>query len=214
MFIELIEMLRCPSPHDDSWLVGAFDWIVDRDVRAGRLGCPVCRAEYPIVDGVVQFSRRPAMDSGSITPGSVGPDAALQIAAMLDLASPGGLVVLEGEWGRAAAVLAGLVDTQLLLLNAPPGVAERDGLSAIVCADTIPVALGSCRAIALHADSSAQRLAPGAAAALRARGRIVVPAVAQLPDGFEVLARDASWMVAERSGAVSGIVTLDVRRRR
>ena len=213
MFIELIETLRCPLPHDDSWLVGAFDRLVDRDVRAGRLGCPVCQAEYPIVDGVVQFSP-PAIDSGSTTPGSVGPDAALRIAAMLDLASPGGLVVLEGEWGRAGAVLAGLVETQLLLLNAPPGVAERDGLSAIVCAETIPVASGACRAIALHAGSSSERMASAAATALRARGRLVMPVAAHVPDSFEVLARDATWTVAERSAVASGLVTLDSRRRR
>ena len=214
MFIELIEMLRCPAPHEDTWLVGAFDHLVDRDVRAGRLGCPVCRAEYVIVDGVVRFTGgSPAIaPSGAVS--EPAPDAALRIAAMLDLATPGGLVVLEGEWGRAGATLASLVDAQLLLLNAPTGVAERDGLSAVVCASSLPVAREACRGIALGAAASDGKLARAVAPALRARGRLLLPVAAPIPDGFDVLASDDRWTVAERASVASPLVTLDARRRR
>lgn len=229
MFIELIETLRCPNPHEDSWLVGAFDRLEDRDVRAGRLGCPVCRAEYRIIDGVVDFQGEAAaspspelaraasstMSAGvSAAPSQpIGADAALRLAAMLDLASPGGLIVLEGEWGRAGSMLTSLIESQLLLVDPPPGVAERERLSAIRSGGTIPVAGGSCRGIALYSAAGAGRLAPSAVKALRARGRLVAPAGVPLPDEVQELARDATWWVAERTSPPPSLVPLGSRRR-
>ena len=55
MFIELVDALRCPQPHAESWLVVASTRTQARHILEGTLGCPVCRAEYPIVDGVVDF---------------------------------------------------------------------------------------------------------------------------------------------------------------
>ena len=215
MFIELIETLRCPQPHEDSWLVGSFDELVDRDVRTGRLGCPVCRAEYPIVHGVAHFDADPAPPALAPAPSlaPIGSDDALRLAAMLDLASPGGLVVLEGEWGRAASMLAGFSEAQQLLLNPPSGLAERERLSAVVCRGAVPVAASSCRGIAVHDTAAAERVAAGLAVALRTRGRLVVPTAAPLPDGFELLVRDASWTVAERSAPTSPLVSLEPKRR-
>ena len=41
MFIELIDTLRCPTPHDESWLVLAADRMAARHVVEGTVGCPV-----------------------------------------------------------------------------------------------------------------------------------------------------------------------------
>ena len=215
MFIELIESLRCPRPHEDSWLVGAFDSVVDRDVRAGRLGCPVCRAEYPIVNGTVMFDVESTAGAPAERDGpGIDANAALRLAAMLDLASPGGIVVLEGAWAHAAGMLAGFVESRMLLLNPPAGVVERDALSGIICRDAVPVAPASCRGIAVHTVAAAERLATSVAAALRARGRLVIPAAAAVPDGFELLARDASWAVAEQRAPAPSLVPLVTSRRR
>lgn len=214
MFIDLIETLRCPRPHEDSWLVGAFDELSDRDVRAGRLGCPVCRAEYPIVEGVVHFDPPTEPDPEKHEPSGIGADTALRLAAMLDLASPGGVIVLHGEWGRAGSMLAGFVETRLLLLDPPAGLAERERLSAVVCRDAVPVAAGSCRGIAIHDAAAVEQRTSSIASALKARGRLVIPAAVPLPEGFEVLARDASWVVGERTAAPSGLVSLGSARRR
>src|SRR5438445_7931838 len=56
--IELTEMLRCPEAHEEAFLVMSTGEMVGRMVRSGILGCPVCRREYPIVRGMVQFSAR------------------------------------------------------------------------------------------------------------------------------------------------------------
>src|SRR5688572_33340449 len=55
VFIELIDSLRCPVDHDESWLVASIVERSGRDIVAGTLGCPVCRAEYPIRDSIAVF---------------------------------------------------------------------------------------------------------------------------------------------------------------
>ena len=60
MFIELVDALRCPRPHEESWLVLAASRLEARHVLEGTLGCPVCHAQYPIRDGIVDL--RPGGD--------------------------------------------------------------------------------------------------------------------------------------------------------
>src|SRR5437588_666402 len=48
-------MLRCPETHEEAFLVMSTGEMVGRMVRSGILGCPVCRREYPILKGVVEF---------------------------------------------------------------------------------------------------------------------------------------------------------------
>src|SRR5438270_113569 len=54
--IELTEMLRCPEPHGEAFLVMSTGQMLGRMVRSGILGCPICRREFPIVKGIVNFS--------------------------------------------------------------------------------------------------------------------------------------------------------------
>src|SRR5438094_6349393 len=49
-------MLRCPETHEEAFLVMSTGEMVGRMVRSGILGCPICRREYAIVRGVVNFS--------------------------------------------------------------------------------------------------------------------------------------------------------------
>ena len=56
MFIEMIDLLRCVNAHEDTWLVASFSEVTNRIVTRGTLGCPVCSAEYPIQDGVADFT--------------------------------------------------------------------------------------------------------------------------------------------------------------
>ena len=45
MFVEIIDLLRCPNAHAESWLVAAAARTVGRHIVEGTLGCPVCEAE-------------------------------------------------------------------------------------------------------------------------------------------------------------------------
>ena len=55
MHIELTEMLRCPEPHAEAFLVLSTAEMSGRSVVSGVVGCPVCRREYGIVKGVINF---------------------------------------------------------------------------------------------------------------------------------------------------------------
>jgi len=55
MHIELVDTLRCPSPHEETWLVAAVTRFDGRDIAEGALGCPICRREFPVRFGEVDF---------------------------------------------------------------------------------------------------------------------------------------------------------------
>src|SRR5687768_17696390 len=89
MFIELVESLRCPRPHELTWLVASTLEMAGRDIRRGLLGCPSCSARYPIRDGVVDFQTRdgttPIPDSTPLAEPGGDPELAMRVAALLDL---------------------------------------------------------------------------------------------------------------------------------
>src|SRR3954463_6973497 len=101
MFIELVDALRCPRTHEESWLVASATRMDARHIVSGTLGCPVCLAEYPIEEGVVDFRE----ERGAVAPvgDDVSADDAMRIAAMLDLADAKGFAVLLGAWGSIAS---------------------------------------------------------------------------------------------------------------
>lgn len=67
MHIELVDTLRCPYPHDDTWLVASVSRFEGRDIVEGSLGCPSCRRQFAVRDGEVDFTER-ASDGGEGVP--------------------------------------------------------------------------------------------------------------------------------------------------
>ena len=102
MFIELVDALRCPRTHEESWLVLAASRIEARHIQEGALGCPVCHAEYSIRGGVVDFlagAENPALPSAATNAASDATSVvehvpAHQLAALLDLGDALGVAVL------------------------------------------------------------------------------------------------------------------------
>ncbi|MGH7617800.1 MAG: hypothetical protein ACREPM_11270, partial [Gemmatimonadaceae bacterium] len=90
MFTPLVDTLRCPNAHDETWLVASIERAEERDIREGTLGCPVCLAEYPIRDGIVRFAdvTLPALEAPR-------EDDAVRLAAALDLTEPRMTAVLH-----------------------------------------------------------------------------------------------------------------------
>ena len=213
MFIELIDVLRCPNAHEESWLVLASRRIDGRDVMEGVLGCPVCAAEFPITEGVVRFGN--GSRSGAVAP-LANEDDGLRLAALLDLASPGGYAVITGTLGKDAPHLAALTDVQLLLVNPPSGIGMGTGLSGLTIDPnwtTLPLAPGSTRAIALDDTATADQLS-GALDVVRPSGRVLAPIALSLPDGVSELARDGRQWLAERRATPreSGMIPLERRK--
>ena len=206
MHSELVDTLRCLSVHEESWLVAAADETEGRHIMRGLLGCPVCHARYPIERGIADFSGRAhvpvALDDGAA---STGEDAAVKLAAMLDLTDSAGYVILVGSWARLGAALREIVPVLVLAVNPHPDAVIGDGVSGVTTLDRIPVAASSARAIAFDAPGSVSALPLDLAAALgavRPGGRVVATTAVDATPDVEVLARDAvHWVAARTSGA-------------
>ncbi len=204
MFIDIIDALRCPNPHEESWLVASAAVTEGRDIMEGVLGCPVCRAEYPIHAGLVEFTHLPA----SATPtASASDEQAMRLAALLDLTNVRSFAMLVGSWGTQARALHDLVDAPILLVNPPAGIELGDGLSAVTCGPVMPVARRSAHAIALDAAVS-PALVVSALSAVRIGGRIVAPATIERPSEVTPLVQDDSLWVGENTAAAEGLVSL------
>lgn len=194
MHIELVEVLRCPRPHDDAWMVARMDEVRGREIVHGTLGCPVCFAEYPVVDGVARL--RP---DDPPRPRGMHVDDAMRAAALLDLSEPGSYATMAGAWGTLAPTVAAMTDVRVIALNAPDVVGGAGAWGLWAPEGSLPLAAGSARGIALDARHAA--LALLAVTALRAGGRLVAPVATPLPAGVRELARDTTWWVAEREAA-------------
>jgi hypothetical protein len=209
MFIELVESLRCPRPHEFTWLVASTLEMAGRDIRRGLLGCPSCSARYPIRDGVVDFQTRdgttPIPDSTPLGDPTGDPELATRVAALFDLTSPGGFVVLAGDWAHAAPALLSLVEgVEVVVLNTTVALASGNGISLARTDGSIPIRPGAARAIAL--DNRHAGHVEGAARALRQFGRLVAPVAAAVPPGLEELARDGrEWVATKRLETTEGV---------
>lgn len=209
MFVDLVQSLRCLNTHEDGWLVAVTRRMEGRSIVHGTLGCPVCRREYPVVDGVGYFGVEPPAERGRAapTPSLPGESDALRLAAFLGLETPGGIVVLGGPWARLALELRAIVPVSCVLLDPPPGDAARvgEGLGALRTTGTIPLAAGSVRGVALDPADGEARLRE-ALRVLAGRGRLVAPARLPVPPDADELARDGTIWVARTRLAASAPV--------
>jgi uncharacterized protein YbaR (Trm112 family) len=211
MFTPLVDILRCPNVHEDTWLVASIERSEERDIREGMLGCPVCLAEYPIRDGIVRFADVPSVISSEARDLHVPREAdAIRLAAALDLTDARLTAVLVGACGALAPIVRGVSPAQLLLVNPPLGIASGDGVS-IVQATAAPLARGSVDAVAFDAAASESMIA-SLVASLKGGGRMLGPAAAPLPEGLTELARDDDvWVAQLAPGAMSSPVQLKRR---
>ena len=173
MFIELVDSLRCPHDHEESWLVLGAERMDGRNVLEGVLGCPVCRRRFRISAGVADLrtgghTAESAADAGHEPP-PADPEQAMRLAAFLNLSDGGGYAVLAGAWTRHAAGVRALADTHLLLVNPEPGVGIGPGLSGLLADTGLPVAPGSARALALDTGTGPEFL-EAALRGVQARG--------------------------------------------
>jgi uncharacterized protein YbaR (Trm112 family) len=193
MFVELIESLRCPQPHEESALVASATRTDSRHIVEGTLGCPVCGAEYPIARGIARFGE-PARRASFEIPSA---EIAMRLAAFLDLTDARGFAILSGRWCSHADQIRRIAETPLLLVNAPPDVVA-DVAGMIETRDALPLAAGSARAAAIDATLSAAE-AEAVVRSLRSKGRLVGPAAAAVPADVVELVRDDQMWVGEKS---------------
>lgn len=193
-------MLRCPAAHEESFLVMSTGEMLGRMVRSGILGCPVCHREYPITQGVVQFSEpgRPTPPTPGAAPRS-RPDAQT-LQALLDLSGPGGYVVLVGAAATHAVGLAALMGAiHFVGVNAPPGVEELPVLSLLAGAPGIPLRSAMARSVVVGPDATREPwLAEAQRVLLRGRRLVIEDEAVTPPQGVTQLAVGQGLWVGER----------------
>lgn len=198
MFVELIDRLRCPNEHEDTWLVAAASLTQNRRLIDATLGCPVCDAEFAVRDGAVVF--------GESAPGAsmpAGEDEVMRAAALLHVEERG-LYVLEAGWGSLAAALLALMSAEYLLVDPPTATVVDEGAGVLVgVGDRWPLAAASLQGIALERATPAR--VADAVRVLKPLGRLVAPVAAPVPAGVRELARDDRHWVGEK---VPDVVTI------
>lgn len=179
-----------------------------RHIMAGTIGCPVCAAEYPVLDGVVDFRRGSFQTTARNA--AHDPDMGLRLAALMNLTDAQGFAALLGPWGMHASALAAVADVPLILIDPPEGIVGSPGISVLRTDGLVPLAAGAARAMAI--DGGAQPRIDSAVRATRATGRVIAPLDVAVPADVAELARDASMWVGERQAMPSRPIALHVRR--
>jgi uncharacterized protein YbaR (Trm112 family) len=194
MFIELTDILRCPEPHDEQFLVLIPDDMAGRSVRSGRLGCPVCHREYLIRNGVAEFAGSSAARESSDP--DLEPEA---LAAFLGLTGPGGYIgVVGGSAVLGNRLTQSIPAVHFVGINPSPGSTEGPMLS-LMQASSIPIKSRSLRGIVLLPPYA------GDPAWQREAGRVVLPGLRVVGQGappsdpgLEILAMAGGWWVAQK----------------
>jgi uncharacterized protein YbaR (Trm112 family) len=206
VYIELIDLLRCPRVHEESWLVAAFNKMDGRFVIEGKLGCPVCSASYPIVNGVADL--RDSNDAPVVEPSSsTGEDdegAALRVAAMLGLTRAGSVAVLSGMPGPTAGLVAEMASVRVVGTNSITPGSEQENVAMIRSSDRLPFASGSIDAVMLGTTVSSDEVEE-AVRILKTGGRLVVTSDSPLRGNLREIARDDRYIVAESTGPLLGL---------
>jgi uncharacterized protein YbaR (Trm112 family) len=207
---DLLDALRCPGTHEESWLVAMVLEASGSSLLVAELACPVCGAEFRIVNGIAHFAGSTPVAPPAWPSELYSRDMALRLAALLGVAESQLPVALVGRYTAASGALGSLVSAPQLLINGSP-VIPGPGVSCLVVADRLPLGVESLAAIAVDAAHATATFLDSATRALRLGGRLVAPADAPVPAGMRELARDTTEWVAETTARASGLVEL--RRR-
>jgi uncharacterized protein YbaR (Trm112 family) len=185
MFIELTDHLRCPSDHDESYLVLLPDQMEGRSVRSGQLGCPVCGRTYEVIDGVFEAGAPPRLDHTSAAVLN-----AEGVHALSGLAGPGGYMVLVG---RVAALWPEIAEQSpgVALVAVNPGIQLPDAPElSVIRSARIPLKSRSMRGVVLGEGYAADRFWIEEAA------RVVLPGLRIVGEGTDPVAGTIDLMAS------------------
>lgn len=174
MFFELTDHLTCPRCGPAYGLILLALDVDARRVRSGWLGCPNCRVDYPIEEGVADLR----IDRQAVTtaPNPVADEElALKTAALSGLTEGRGYVLLGERLTHAAPALADLLPglEVIAIRSTPDDSRERPGVSRLLCEIAFPLAEYRLEAAAVAPGGDAV-LVREAARRVKPDGRLVL----------------------------------------
>lgn len=178
-----------------------------RFIIEGKLGCPVCAASFPIVDGVADLRDGSVRLDCGFLPTSADEDeaAALRAAAMLGLTRPGSVAVFSSMPASIAGLVAQLASVRVVATNSVfPTAREEENVAQILSGDRLPFAANSIDAVMLGSEATAAEVEE-AVRILKTGGRLVVTADSPLRGNLREIARDDRYIVAESTGPLLGL---------
>jgi uncharacterized protein YbaR (Trm112 family) len=205
MLLELAEFLLCPYCRDEvSCCVVAPAEMADRAVRRGMVGCPLCRREFPITDGVADFGApadattgRGAPPAGQSRPAAL-PDPSV-VQALLGIAGPGGYVVLVGSAAALASRLAQLSSgVHHVCVDGPEGAGPSPRLSRLRSGPVIPLKSQMARGVVVGAERQGPAIEDAARVVLKGLRLVVMTEGVTVP-GVEPLASGQGLWVGKRT---------------
>jgi len=175
-----------------------------RRVRSGWLGCPNCRRDYPVAEGIADLRVEPDR-SRPARPRLEEQDLAIKILALSGLAGERGLLLLGDRLEHVAAGVADLAPEieVIAVAETPERLAARAGVSGVACDGEFPVAEQKFRCVAI-APGGASEVVAAAARRVTAGGRLLLfdATAGDLAEversGFTLLATEGGTAVAER----------------
>jgi uncharacterized protein YbaR (Trm112 family) len=197
VFIELTEHLKCPAPHEVRHLILVPDRMERRMVMEGTVGCPVCRREYPVREGIVRFG--PAARPSPSAP--VDASRADAVRALLGLSNPGGYAVLVGSACTLAAPLGALMGgVHLIGINPPAAVESTLPVSLLEHDAALPLRDAMARGVVLGGEFADSPWVAEAARVLLAGQRLVAlcPEITP-PGGVTKLAAGLGMWAGEKT---------------
>lgn len=198
--LDLAERLRCPAPHEATPLIVVARRVEERELLEGFAGCAVCHLEARVTGGVARFEAPHAITiSSGDDDGGSRDDAAQPVAAdiertgaLLNLAEPGGAVLLTGRYAAMASALR-------LAFGVATVVVHSRG--------EVPFTDQTFRAAALDHQRGTPQAGGDAVRTVAVGGRILLPVTCDLPPAVRQLAVDDKERLGERE-APSQVVPL------
>lgn len=224
MHRDLLDALRCPRDHEESWLVAVVHRASGSQLLDVDLACPVCQREFTVREGVADFRSDDALSrdaSGALSHADEFVASAsdpLRLAALFGLSPDAGPmsrpVLLAGAHATVSGALQVLIDVPQVLVNpdvipaTEADVFAHEPLSVLRVGARLPLGVATLHAAALDAAHGQPEFVTSVVRAIRVGGRLVAPHSLPVPDGVRELARDEHEWVGEVVAQGHGLVEL------
>jgi uncharacterized protein YbaR (Trm112 family) len=217
VYFELTDLLTCPRCGPGFGLVLLVDEVEQRRVQRGWLGCPNCRQDFPVENGVADLRSEPETPRAP-RPAFEDEELALKIVALSGLADTRDYLLLDERLAHAAAAVVEMAPELevIVLRNTPDNSAEQHGISRVLSDARFPLVEYKLRGVAI-APGTDPELVAAAARRVSTGGRLVLFDAADVDlkaverAGLTVVAAEEGTAVAERKADPVVVVKLGKR---